>query len=342
MKELDWINCVRAVCILLVYFAHCVAINGFGIPEPLYWLYDPVYVNAFFFVSGYLFFGKQLCPSVIEDDRRNYLNGAGRDLLSGILFRLVIPAVIFSFIEYWPKRIIRGDSTNLVSFLTETLGGGTYWFVSALAVAQLLFFLMLLTRCRNIWFYVACSVILVLIAMSVESSGLTIIKEDPTFPWKYKQGMICTLFMAAGGVYGKYENYFGLSVKMLAVFACVYLTGSIWHTDFLSGHSSYNCDVQPLGFIWSMIGIITLIEICKRMPRSGFLTFIGRNSILFYFLSGAIPTVVSIVMQRFSVITSVSMLLIYVISVTLAFFLARFIVSFFPFLKDVRNMGIKK
>jgi fucose 4-O-acetylase-like acetyltransferase len=148
--------------------------------------------------------------------------------------------------------------------------------------------------------------------------------------------------MAAGGVYGKYENYFGLSAKILIVFACVYLTGSIWHTGFLSGHSSYNCDVQPLGFIWSMIGIITLIEICKRMPRSGFLTFIGRNSILFYFLSGAIPTVVSIVMQRISELTSVSMLLIYVISVFLAFFLARFIVSFFPFLKDVRNIGIKK
>ena len=128
-KEIDWIDAVRTLCILMVFFAHSVEISGQGIPDWLYRLYDPVYVNAFFFVSGYLLLGKR--PSASK-------------LSGNILFRLVIPSVIFATIEFFPKMLLRGNGFSLSAFMADTLLGGTYWFVSALAVAQLLFMLLFL------------------------------------------------------------------------------------------------------------------------------------------------------------------------------------------------------
>lgn len=77
----------------------------------------------------------------------------GKNLIVNILYRIVIPSVLFSAIEYVPAVALRGDGFSLPEMVYKTVGGGTYWFTSALVVAQLLYFFMLLTRKRNVWFY---------------------------------------------------------------------------------------------------------------------------------------------------------------------------------------------
>ncbi len=337
-EELNWINCVKAICIILVYFAHSVSISGSVIPDWLYWLYDPVYVNAFFFVSGYLLFRKQLSQPLADESRKEYVQSGGRKMLSNIFFRIIVPSIIFAVVEYWPKHIIKGGGLSVVSFLTETVGGGTYWFVSALAVAQLLFLLLLLTRSRNIWFYVACSMVFVVIGMAAESSGLTIIDVDPSFPWKYKQGMVCTLFLAAGGVYREYEGKLGLPVGLLILLAFAYLAGSIRHSELMTGYSAYNCQVTPSGFVWSILGIICLIGVCKRLPEWRLLTFIGRNSILFYMMSGSLPFVIIRLVPFVSRDGIISVFITMVVSLAISGLLSALIVKYLPFIKDLRTL----
>lgn len=312
-EEINWINAVKALCIVLVFFAHSVDISGQGISGWLYQLYDPVYVNAFFFVSGYLLFGKHY---------------SAKKLSGNILFRLMIPSVIFSIIEYFPKKILRGG-LSITSFLMETVGGGTYWFLSALAVAQLLFVILMLTRIRNIWFYLVFSVAFTVVEM-------TFIGDDGFKLWCYSQGLVCMLFLASGGIYQRYENRFETPFWLLAVLICVYVAGSIMNPGFIGGYSVYHCMVSPTGYIWSILGIVCLIELCKRLPQLRVLTFIGRNSILFYMMSGALPSVFTIILQRFWGVNIFTFLLIFILSLTLAYFLCRFIVKYLPFLKDLR------
>lgn len=54
----DWIDSVKAICMLGVYLLHSEAYYGTGGVSYGYAL-TPFYVNAFFFVSGYLFLGKR-------------------------------------------------------------------------------------------------------------------------------------------------------------------------------------------------------------------------------------------------------------------------------------------
>lgn len=49
---------------------------------------------------------------------------------------------MFSAIEYLPAVVLRGGSLSISEMLYKTIGGGTYWFTSALVIAQLLYFLL--------------------------------------------------------------------------------------------------------------------------------------------------------------------------------------------------------
>lgn len=318
-EELNWVNCVKAICIILVFFAHSVSISGAGIPDWLYWLYDPIYVNAFFFVSGYLLFKKQLSGPLADESRKEFIHSGGKDMLLNIFFRIIVPSVIFATVEYWPKHLIKGGEFSLASFLLETVGGGTYWFLSALAVAQLLFLLLLLTRFRNIWFYIGCSIVLAVIGIVVDSSGL-----------------VCMLFIATGGFYERYECSSRTHVFEFVLLSVTFLSGVILHRDYMIGYSAYNCDISLPGFLWSVVGVMWLVVICKWLPKSSLLTFIGRNSILFYMMSGSLPYII-LTLTPVAVCGEVlSIIITFFVSLAVSCLLSAVIVKYLPFLKDLR------
>ena len=318
--EISWINWARAICIVLIYFAHSVEISGQPIPEWLHCLYSYVYVNVFFFVSGFLILGKKIQPS-------------------NILFRIMIPAVIFSTLEYFPKVLLRGGELSAVSFMTETLGGGTYWFLSALGVAQLIIWALQKTGIKSIWFYVLCSVLLALAGIMINRSGFAVLGSDDSFPWKYKQGMICTVFMAAGALYGKYIGSKSLGTWALVLLSCVYVLGCVLFSGYLGDSSVLYCSLQLSGFFWSIAGIICVVELCRRLPEWEPIRFLGRNTILFYMMSGALPTVLTMMFSRYLALNALSLLLIFVLSYAIAIILTMIIVRYMPFLKDLRTLS---
>lgn len=77
MKNIKWINSLKAVCLVAVFFVHCQLYYGSMLNGFNSFVY-PWYVNAFFFVSGYLLFWKQLSAPRIDEDRKAYMSmGSG-------------------------------------------------------------------------------------------------------------------------------------------------------------------------------------------------------------------------------------------------------------------------
>lgn len=77
-KDINWINALKAFCIIFVFLRHCGNYDG----ADLGWfdgIYLPFYVNAFIFVSGYLLFWKQLFEPKIMENRRLYMTSGGQD-----------------------------------------------------------------------------------------------------------------------------------------------------------------------------------------------------------------------------------------------------------------------
>ena len=58
-QHLTWIECLKGICMICVYLCHSEWYYGVEGEWMGFWE-RPFYVNAFFFVSGYVFFGKWL------------------------------------------------------------------------------------------------------------------------------------------------------------------------------------------------------------------------------------------------------------------------------------------
>ena len=162
--------------------------------------YKPFFVNAFFVLSGYLIFKKQLKPQVNALSSKIWYKQIGVCYLENMFFRIVIPTVLFGTILYVPKVLMRGGIFDWSAFIYQSIGGCAFWFTSALAVAELLLFCIFLFRIVNPYIVFSFSVAITLIGYWMSLSGVE------KFPWYYQTGMCSMIFLSIGGIYYDIEN----------------------------------------------------------------------------------------------------------------------------------------
>lgn len=339
-KNILWINYTRSICIIFVFFVHSEIYSNYLLGN-LNSFVHPFYVNTFFFISGYLFFRKQLSPELINKDITEYYRTDGKKLISNLLYRIVIPSIIFSAFEYLPSVLLRGKALVLSGFIYKTLGGGTYWFTSALVVAEFFLFLLFLTRKKNILFYLLCSFWLFVCGYLLTSYKFKFINEYPAFPWHYKQGLFAIVFLAFGGLYYKMESVLNtfLNKKFIIPLSILYIfLLTIYPSQFKVIISTLSLNIN--GICISLLASIILIEICKLIPRLTILNYIGQNTIGFYFMSGALPILLNIIFSKIFIAPSLTRFsLVFVGSIFLSYVLVYFINKKMPFLFDLRLMG---
>ena len=336
-KNINWINAVKAICMILIYFIHSQLYYGCwmqGVNDYIH----PVYVNAFFFVSGYLLFRKQLSSPLIDQRMSQYVMGGGKLSLQNIVYKIVIPTVLFSLIEYAPKHILRGESLTLHTFLSNTIGGGTYWFTSSLVVAELVILVLLFFRKANIWFYVVLGIFVTLL-------GFYLVRIDFHLfgfgrdPWAYRRGFMAIGFLVMGGLYWNYEERLAklskyVIIPLLVAYAFIFSDRSHTAKVLIS-----TMEINWIGYLASILGCVLLIELCKLLKPVSVLTFIGQNSLCFYFLSGALPMLVSMLMKRYMGPDHLyGLLIVFVLCLSVAYAVTYLLNRYFPFLFDLRCM----
>lgn len=336
-KNILWINILKAICIIGVYFVH--SNQYYGIVTGLINTFiHPFYVNAFFFISGYLFFRKQLSDRYLNISTKEYMHTEGKSLLYNILYRLCIPSILFSFINFLPSYILRGYNFDLITLGYKTLGGCTFWFTSALIVSELMLLLLLLTRKKNIWFYFICSALIFSIGRYIVVNKLSLFSSYPSFPWQYKHGMYAIIFLALGGVYWKFENIVNkLMNKYVLFLMTIFYAVVLWRFPSYCRVLVSMLDVNLLGIGLSLLSTIILIEICKLLPEFKFMNYVGQNTIGLYFMSGALPIVFSMFIHRFAPTENILGLIVVLCgSLCVGIVMVYFINKYIPWLFDLR------
>ena len=189
-NEIVWINTAKAICMLLVFVNHCefYADSSFFNIRPFYKLF---FVNLFFVVSGYLFFRKQLNSPVIDETRSEYAKGTGRKTLTNVVFRILIPTIIFGLFFFIPKIVIRGEGFDFEYLFMDVFLGNWSWFTSTLFVTEVLLVAMLFFRIKNLWFYLSIS--------AVAWGLITLIPHKSNFIWHWQSGVCALLPLTLGG-----------------------------------------------------------------------------------------------------------------------------------------------
>ena len=309
-----WIDYVKAICIISVYFFHVEVYNGL-IGSRFYGFFlHPFYVNAFFFVSGYLFFRKW-----IGDDRVDGFSwGKYVDAVKNLFFRIVVPTIVFASIFYIPKIMFNSGEMDFGRYFYDVWGGVSFWFTSALAVSQLLLLTLLFTRSRKIWFYFVISVVLFFIAYFLKSVDFT------PFPWYYKSGLAATLFMTMGGIYQKYEDWIDSRIGRIGwcLLGFVYWFVMLCNFEKQTMHFGLmRINITLIGGIVSILGICFVVGIAKKIKNERIIKYIGQNSILFYFFSGVVPAFLSTCFDYFVEVNYYLVIIITLISIIFAYIL---------------------
>ena len=343
-KDIVWIDWIKTFCMFLVYWCH---ISMFGIKCAVNVPYAFFFVNAFFFISGYLIFKKYYSPSIQDKSfLRNQLIGRG-GWIPNILYKIAIPTVVFNIIEYVPNTIIKGESATVSGFLFATVLRGTNWFTGALCISELLLLvLFVFLRKKSIWLYLLFSIPLFLLGNYL-SKSLFVIWKDPAFPWFYTSGLMGLLFLVIGGVFNYYENkidklmsYLGGGIFGVVLFA-IYCFLAI-NKPFGSATATALIGYDFQGVLLSLLSIFALIYIFKVFPQVKAVKYISRHSIGFFFLSAPIPFAFCKILEHFLPRGMFAFLIGVIGAFCTAWLLVYIMDRYMPFVFDLRSINNKQ
>lgn len=333
-ERLYWINCAKAICMICVYLQHTITLYGIS---PLG--YNPYYVasfyvNAFFFVSGYLYFWKVACVKT-DNASAIVVTGRGKIAFHNALFKIAIPSVIFALFEFIPKKLIHRSQFDFWDFIYETIGGGTYWFTSALFIAEMTLLILMITKMRNVWFYLIVCLIFAYIGSDSQITQHLTINEK--YLWYWPSGLISLFFMALGGVYYKYEEIMVIFNKWYYILYVVVIWILIIH--FWGPNLKFSPLIRLLNIEGAIVGGLAsfmVVLFSKKMVYLKLFDIIGENSLVFYFLSGAVPTVLCLAFNKFTSPSLYCLLFVFILSLIVSLFITKAIKKHIPYILDIR------
>lgn len=329
-KRLEWIDYGKGICMLVVIFYHTLCYYTQN--ERLTFLFFPFFLTFFFFLSGY----------VIDINKFNF-----RKSIKSIIQRLFIPYLIFTSIIWLPKAISHNSVISIKFMLCDILGGYASWFIAALIVAKAtLSGIMIFTKSLKIIWIIALIFILI--------GFVSTIYIDHPAPWYYNYGFISLIYILLGSTYRKYKDNITLtSTRYLICSIIIYISliflnklypTSIYYYNMTSNNISFlgiiSYMILSLSGIWMMINIVTALPINLRL-----LKYVGKNSLIYYFLNGGVITVCVIVCNSIGLNYNGVILrevLFYIIIIAILTIISLFINKFCPWMIGIYKPKIKK
>ncbi|MFR4080436.1 MAG: acyltransferase family protein [Prevotella sp.] len=292
--RLLWIDLLRGFLMLAIIFDHTeICFTGDNIVP--YRMYVPDVLMAFFFLSGYLFYRPE--GFRLRHKLHSWLRG------------VLMPYFIFTSALALPKAWLHGDGGSLSDLLLTILTGQGSWFIASLAVAELLFCLLLwLSRARWRWL-AGAGLFAVALAYGFGTRRLAFEANW----WHVNEAVVALPSLLLGYMVHRFDSLethwrLGLFALLLVLSlpVNVLVASSSWPSVLVGAL------VLPRLFLvknaLSVLLLYLLFTISQRdgvrwvelMPRwlAAMVSWTGRRSIVYYFFSSGIPTALTAVFSR--------------------------------------------
>ena len=292
--RLLWIDLLRGFLMLAIIFDHTeICFTGDNIVP--YRMYVPDVLMAFFFLSGYLFYRPE--GFRLRHKLHSWLRG------------VLMPYFIFTSALALPKAWLHGDGGSLSDLLLTILTGQGSWFIASLAVAELLFCLLLwLSRARWRWL-AGAGLFAVALAYGFGTRRLAFEANW----WHVNEAVVALPSLLLGYMVHRFDKLgtrwrLGLFALLLVLSlpVNVLVASSSWPSVLVGAL------VLPRLFLvknaLSVLLLYLLFTISQRdgvrwveqMPRwlAAMVSWTGRRSIVYYFFSSGIPTALTAVFSR--------------------------------------------
>lgn len=288
----DWIDWTRGVLMFLVFVYHSEVYYGEG--HTWSWTFTPFFLTGFFFISGYLFCKDINAVSLVKKFK---------SVIKGIL----IPYLFFTIIFILPKVLFYKADVNQLAI--DVVMFRASWFVVVIGIFQLVYALILHKNPSNTKLLIVTAIMFTVGYLSVffyedlpawisNSVWLQSPMLPNRFPFCLNIAFVMCPFFYLGIVYRHMENRIKISFGGLIAMIAAYIMVIIVDKQYVGSNitvATHGYINLPLAFLYGLLGTMVVIETSKRIYKFKFINYIGKHSILFYFLNGiALQTITQI------------------------------------------------
>lgn len=269
-----WVDAGKGMSMLLVMLFH--AEMYFPSTEIIYSeVLGYFHMPFFFFLSGYVY---SSCLADFSFRRK------AKQIVRSILWTYFI----FTSIIVFPKSMLNG--TPLSEGIMAIFMGYASWFVIVLGVSQL--FYALLFSVKGSIKPVPCFMI-----VSVVAGYLLKSIHPEKLPYLVSDALIVNFFVGLGILYRAYEEKIHSLIKVkwswCILFFVAYLSlflvdKNYIHTPIYIYDNDSPYTNLPLYLLYAMLGIAMMIYFVKLVHLPQVVHYIGRNSLVFYYLNGGV------------------------------------------------------
>ena len=280
MQRVGWIDFLRGISMILILVFHTeVYYKEYDVTP--YYIYTTNAIILFYFISGYLFYR----PESFSLKKKAI----------AIVRSLLVPYFIFTTLIGISKVLIRNENIDWIEIIVNILSGRASWFIAALIVGEL-FFALLLTKTRGkiTWLLtdaIACLIIYYVIPFNQHNY------------WQWQDALLAVTFLSVGYICHRYDNHFNTINKplysLLLLLILIIIKVYEYHVDL----PMRNIAIEniPLFLADAFIWILLIISIISYIPRCKMIEWTGRHCIVYYFLCGGCPLIISMLMNKIGI-----------------------------------------
>ena len=311
MNRIGWIDFLRGLSMMLILVFHTeVYYKEYDVTP--YYIYVTNAIILFYFISGYLFYRPE------SFSLKKKLNAIARSLL--------FPYFIFTSLIAVPKLLVRQEAINLQEIVINIITGRASWFIAALIVGEL-FFALLLTKTRGkiTWLLtdaIACLIIYYVIPFNQHNY------------WQWQDALLAVTFLSAGYIYHQYDNHFNTINKPLysLIFLLILIIIKVYEYHVDLPMRNIAVENVPLFLADCIVWLMLVISIISYIPRCKMIEWTGRHCIIYYFLCGGCPLIISIFFNKIGLPYNnylyrylLALIAVYLLATTLTYLIYKYI-----------------
>ena len=277
MQRVGWIDFLRGISMILILVFHTeIYYKEYDVTP--YYIYTTNAVVLFYFISGYLYYRQGIFDF--------------KEKIKTIVRSLIIPYFIFTTLIAIPKALIRQEPVDWINIALHILSGRASWFIAALIVGELIFGALLVkTRGNNLWLSIdvaSCFIIYYIIPFNQHNY------------WQWQDALLTVTFMYSVYVFHQYKERFNTINKPLysLLLLLVFIIIKVYEYDVDLPMRNIAIENVPLFLADSIVWLLLVTTLIKYIPRNRMIEWTGQHCIVYYFLAGGSPLIVSMVFNR--------------------------------------------
>lgn len=283
MQRKRWIDIARGLCMVAILYDHTeIYYTGDNIIP--YHLYVTNALIAFYLISGYLFY----------QTHTFYL----KRKIASIFQSLLKTYFIFTSLMAAPKVWVHQGDFSMTDAFTNIFLGKASWFVASLILAEIIFSIFLHLSKAKTWALSILSIICLLISIYLSI-------HRASYPWQLNNALQAVFFLFLGYQFHRNEKAFSrLETPLYTILACIFLIiiktfeSVVEIQQYISPIVINNYLVFFIDVLLSSWLLMRLSKWLERQYTCPLLTFTGKYSIIYYFLCGGIPMLVTMSMEK--------------------------------------------